>query len=708
MPAGSRSERYGRFEIRLDERQLLVDGHPAPLGARAFDVLATLAGQRGRVVGKDELLARVWPGLVVEENNIQVQISALRKLLGAQAITTVPGRGYQFTLAPDAPPAERDAAAGRQSGPAAHGLARIDGADTLPAADGARFAGGEALLGREADIEALEAALASHRLVTVAGAGGIGKTRLAREVAHRLAPRHADGTAWVDLAALASADALAPAIAAAARVPLGAGEATPLLARALAHREVLLVLDNAEHLVAALASLLPALLAAAPGLHLVVTSQEPLQLRGELVHRLDALAVPPEGASIAEARRFAALQLLEQRAAAADRRFALDEATVAGAIELVCHLDGLPLAIEMAAARLPLLGLEALNGRLGERLRLLRGAGRDAPPRQQTLRATLDWSHSLLSAAEQVVLRRLAVCAGSITFETARQVAGDGTPTAPLDEWAVIEALSGLVAKSVLQLLPGAADAPPRYRLPETVRLYAGERLHEACETQAAEQRHGQALAAQAEAAAEASWNLPDAQWLGRYHADAADIALAFDRAVRRQDVVVAVNTARVLRLLDGRQGVVSEERRRLEALRDLMPLAEGALRARVLGQFAGQTAVAGVSRPEAMREAVAIRRREGPPRSLYTALADLARECARAGDHAAADAAIAEAEAAEDPAWPPRVRWKLAEVRKTVAAMRGDAWPTGTGTALRWRSPSRAAPAPTPRRREPTWPTPR
>ena len=264
------------------------------------------------------------------------------------------------------------------------------------------------------------------------------------------------------------------------------------MAKALAYRSTLLVLDNCEHLVADVARVAHAALDAAAGLRVLATSQEALKTPGEYVYRLDSLAVPPPGTSLECARTFGAIQLLEQRARAVDRLFALSESTIAGAIELCRHLDGIALAIEMAAVRLPLLGLEALQARLGERLKLLRGASRLMPARHQTLRATLDWSHSLLNSEEQAVLRRLSVFAGSFRLDMAQRVAA----TEDLDEWMVLDALTALIDKSLVQV---ERNEPPRYRLLETTRLYAAERLLEHAETEATLRRHSEALAALAD-----------------------------------------------------------------------------------------------------------------------------------------------------------------------------------------------------------------
>ena len=246
--------------------------------------------------------------------------------------------------------------------------------------------------------------------------------------------------------------------------------------------------------------------------------------------------MPPSGASLAAARGYGAMQLLEQRAQAADRNFALSNESVAGAIDLCRHLDGIALAIEMAAARLPVLGIDEVRHRLGERFKLLRNPGRTAPPRQQTMRATLDWSHSLMTDAERAVLRRLSVFAGSFRLDVAQHVAA----AAEVDEWAALDALGTLADKSLVQV---ERLDPPRYRLLETVRLYAAEQLARHGELVDAQQRHGKSMARLAEEAERQFWLVPETPWWARYAPDMDDVEEAFWRACERRDVDVATAT---------------------------------------------------------------------------------------------------------------------------------------------------------------------
>lgn len=645
------SYRFGNVEVRPAERALLIDGSPAAIGARAFDVLLALVERRERVVTKNELLDLVWPGVVVEENNLQAQVSALRKLLGPKAFATIPGRGYRFALA-----LATDDPAAAVPAPAAPAMTN------LPVSHGE-------LIGREDDLAALSRLITAHRVVTVLGAGGIGKTQLALAAARSAIGRPEHGVWWVDLSSTASTADVATAIANAAGVRLGDGDAAALLTRALAAREMLVVLDNCERVAKEVASVAADALRAAPGLRVLATSQEALQAPGERLYRLDALAVPPAGTSLEVARSFGAVQLLETRAQATDGRFALSEASVADAIELCRHLDGIPLAIEMAAARLPFLGLDGLNARLGERLRVLRSNSRGAPARQQTLRSTLDWSYSLLTPTEQAVLRRLAVFSGSFRLEAAQTVAAADA----LDEWAALDALGALVDRSLVQVQAGD---PPRYRLLETTRLYATEKAAEQGETEAAELRHGRAMQDVSAELVRVWYDSPEGGSMTRYHADYEDLQAAFDRAAARGDAQTAAILSRALTVIDFQRNVYSNVRRRKEAAYALLPAAEPLARGLLLNCLSlfRLILIPEMTRLAIAQERVAAWRALGDYRQLYMALARLAGDFAVSGNMEASERALAEAGELEDPRWPPHYRWFLAFGGRNACMYREDA----------------------------------
>ncbi len=464
---------FGAHSVDRAARLLRVDGQAAKLGARAFDVLLALIDRRDRTVTKNELLDVVWPGLVVEENNLQVHIWTLRKLLGPQAISTIPGRGYRFTvlLAADA-----DAVKNAPLPVSAPVSQPVEIAATL--------------FGRADDLIALSKAVTAHRLVTLVGTSGIGKTVLAKATAAAMKLRFADGTLIVDLAALDDDAQLAPAIARALNVTLGAGASADALTIALQRQRLLIVLDNCEHLLMSVATLAALLLAAAPQLHLLATSQEPLKLPSEHVYRVGTLALPAEVAlatlaTLDQARHSGAVRLFEERARQADMRFTLTDANIEAVVDICTQLDGVALAIELAAARVALLGVHGVRDRLGQRLSLLSSSSRALSERHRTLRAALQWSHALLSVEQKIVFRRLGVMSGRFSLAAAQKVASDDT----IDAWATLDHLGALVEKSLV-----AAEADSRgdmsYRMLKTMRHFALECSAESGDEAATRERH--------------------------------------------------------------------------------------------------------------------------------------------------------------------------------------------------------------------------
>ena len=468
--------RFPPFELLPSQRLLLCAGAPVKLGGRAFDLLVALLERRDRIVGKDELMDLAWPGLVVEENNIQVQIFALRKLLGHPAIATIPGRGYRFTLPVTL--AGDGASTSRAESP-------VHAPDDGAGADAGNLPPGSSLLiGRGDDLQHLVGLLDRFRLVTVAGAAGIGKTRLALAAATARAASTPDGAWWVDLAPLVDASRVPDAVAIALGLRLGTStDSTLTVATALRDRSPLLVLDNAEHLLEGVAVLVTRLRAAVLGLRVLITSQEPLRIDDECVFRPGPLSLP-DGDAPERIVASGAVSLFVARAKAADRLFDLRPDNQALVAEICRRLDGIPLAIELAAARVSLLGIEGLRDKLDQRFHVLTSGHRASLHRHQTLRAALEWSHHLLSADEQAVLRRLAVFVGGFTLEAAQQVAEDEQG---IDRWDVLEHLGALVDKSLVVAEGGPL---PRYRFLETTRLFALERLIDSGELATTRSRH--------------------------------------------------------------------------------------------------------------------------------------------------------------------------------------------------------------------------
>ncbi len=497
---------FGRFRIDRQRREFFEEGRRIDLGDRAFDTLLVLLDGGGAVLSKDELLRRIWPDRVVEENNLEIQISALRKVLGADRhlIRTVHGRGYQFTGVIRDPSASP----------------RLTASTNLPVEV-------SELIGRAPAVQAVTELATAHRLVTLTGSGGVGKTRLGLEVARRILERFSDGVWLAELAPLTDGSLVAVTVAAALGLPLGSATVTPeRVAAAVADRQLLLVLDNCEHVIDAAAHMAAALLSTGPRTVVLATSREPLGTAGEHIYRVPSLEVPAEDNLDADdVLRHGAVQLFSTRAAAVEA-VAMSDRRHAATVAAICRrLDGIPLAIELAAARVAALGVEGISARLDDRFRLLTTGKRTALARHQTLRATLDWSHELLSEPERIVLRRLGVFAGSFSVEAACAIVA----SAELPEAAAADGVASLVSRSLI--VAHVAGGAPRYRLLETTRAYARERLGEAGELQVALARHASYFRGMMETA-EADWpTRPTAEWLAAYAHTLDDVRAALDWA---------------------------------------------------------------------------------------------------------------------------------------------------------------------------------
>ena len=492
---------FGHCKVVPQRRELIVDGAPVALGGRAFDVLLVLIDAGGTIIDRDELMHRVWPDRVVEDNSLAAQISALRKALGGDRdlIRTVAGRGYQFT-------GEIRAAADR--------LASVP----EPASE---------LIGRDASVRDVIALVTSHRLVTLIGAGGIGKTRLALEVARRLLPNFADGVRLAELGPLADPQLIPVAVAGALRLtPMTGIVSVEAVAAALGTQQVLLVLDNCEHVIETAAHMADALRRAGPGVCVVATSREPLRAAAEHVYRVPPLDVPDEHhVDLDDVLQHGAVQLFVARARAAEPRFVLEPRLAPAAAAICRHLDGIPLAIELAAARIAAFGVDGVASRLDDRFRLLTGGSRTALPRQQTLRATLDWSYDFLSKPERVLLRRLAVLAGSFALHAAAWIAA-GPELADAE---VVESVANLVSKSLLAVdFSGAATS---YRLLETTRAYAGDKLAESGELEHFRRRHAEYYRDLFERAQREWETEPADDWLVVYGRELDNLRAALDWA---------------------------------------------------------------------------------------------------------------------------------------------------------------------------------
>src|SRR6266404_6409248 len=495
------------------------------LAPRAFDLLRYLVEHPGRLVAHDELLEALWPKTYVQPEVLKSHIASIRAVLGDDArkprfIETLSRRGYRFiapltegALASHAAPREISRTAATPAGPPPSRTTNLPEAVSE-------------LIGREAELGQVTALVTEHRLVSLVGAGGIGKTRLALEVARHLVPRFPDGVFVAELGPLSSPE-LVPATVASALGTTHVADTVSRegVARAVGTRKLLLVIDNCEHVIEAAAGMAEALLRASPGVSLVATSREPLRVSGEYVYRVPPLDVPAEdNQDMANLFSYGAVRLFVSRARAAEPRYVAEGRVAAATVAICRRLDGIPLAIELAATRIVGFGVNGVAARLDDRFRLLTGGSRTLA-RQQTMRATLDWSYDLLSESERVVLRRLGVFVGPFTMDAASAVAA----SADIPASEVTDAVADLVGKSLLSTDVGGAIV--HYRLLETTRAYARDKLLGSAEFDHCARGHAEYyrhLLQHADAELETR---PTAEWVAAYRPQIGDVRAALDWA---------------------------------------------------------------------------------------------------------------------------------------------------------------------------------
>lgn len=508
---------FGSFTVRETQRRLERAGQTVRLGPRAFDLLLQLIKHAGEYLSKDELLATVWAGLVVEEASVRVHMSLLRKVLGESResgadegceewISNVPQRGYRF----NARVAREvlDTSTGIRARPSAPSFIKPPVRLT-------------ALVGRDAEVEAVLATLAANRLVTLVGPGGIGKTSVAIHVAEHQQSRHGTQTAFVDLAPLISQDhvlsTIARSLGAAADMP----DTVQAIAQSLQGQQVLLLIDNCEHVIESLALPVTRLLTASPGLRVLATSRESLRVPAEYVVRLPPLAVPDaEGIPLARALQWPSVKLLVERAKAAGAG-AFNESHGPLLSKISQQVDGIPLAIELVAARLGVQSAGDLARTLDDHMRLYAMTNRAVSPRHKTLAAALDWSIALLDGEELRLFRRLSVFRGRFDVESALNINADTDPETAFD------ALISLANKSLVSFDSNDAIAP--YRLLDTTRGYAATLLAHSGERPALLERHAKFMLDLMKAA---TADLPDRTeqaWGERYAYRLDDVRFALE-----------------------------------------------------------------------------------------------------------------------------------------------------------------------------------
>lgn len=556
--AAERTYTFGEFCLLPDRQVLLRGERPVSLGSRAFNILTLLVQRAGELVSNFEIEAYAWPGTYVHESNVKVQIAALRKTLrtvahdDGQAILNVPGRGYCFT-----------------GQVVVEGRARPSAARTT-AARAAISAPAAQIIGRDDEIATLVELVSQHSLVTVVGAGGVGKTTLAWAAAERLATRYDAPACFVDLASIDDPHLVVDAIAAALDVRV---DLTDVLGGVAAHLRAtarLVILDNCEHLAAAVAAAAEQLAPSAGRSTLLATSREPLRARGEHAWRLPPLACPETEAPISadEALSYPAVALFAARAG--DRAgYALADVDAAAVSSICRRLDGVPLALELAATRLDRMGPAGLLELLQISMAPLGHDDVSAPARHRTLLATLDWSYRLLSDTEAAILRFAAIFARDVAVEDIVAVLGPEG----LDAAEAVAGMESLVAKSFA--VADVSQGSRRYRLFESTRSHALGRLAAEGELERAHRSHARHLLAVMERAEqEWRWRVSDA-WAAQYGPRMDDVRRALGWAFGpRGDSDLGLRLTAASLPLWGVMGRVSESRARVKAALEVVDTA--------------------------------------------------------------------------------------------------------------------------------------
>ena len=458
---------FGPFDLSFGERQLRRGDAPIRLGSRALDILMTLVEHAGEVVSNKDLVANTWPDVTVDGGVLRVHIASLRKALGdgsgdARYVINVPGRGYSF-VAPFSRSGRVETLSANDA-PSYH-------ARTLPP----RL---KRIVGREETCRVISEQLKTHRFVNIVGPGGMGKTTVAISVAHAAIPDFNGVVTFVDLGSIFDPHLVANTVASTLGLGIQGSDPAASLVASLASRKLLLILDNCEHVIETVAPFAERIFSETSEVYILATCRETLRVEGEHVYRLEPLESPSENAGLtaADAMTFPAVQLFVERAAARGSPITLsdDDAPVVG--EICQNLDGLALAIELAAGRVVAHGFRGTAALLDNRFKLEWQGRRTALPRHQTLTSMFDWSYCLLSEAERLVLRRLSIFVGAFDLDTAADIGvGPSGDTLQFED-----ILTGLVEKSLVSPIIG--DANVRYRLLETTRAYALEKLVESGE----------------------------------------------------------------------------------------------------------------------------------------------------------------------------------------------------------------------------------
>ncbi|WP_417812876.1 ATP-binding protein [Thalassospira alkalitolerans] len=466
--------KFGEFELEMPHKNLSRDGTRLKLGGRAVSLLAVLAEADGALVSRDMLLAQVWPGQTIDDSAIRVHLSALRKALGPvddgnHVIVNEAGRGYRLALI-----------VSRSERPNSSHFPEDDHVNiNLPARIGA-------IIGQDLTIASLSDELIARRLITVAGPGGIGKTTIGIAAGRSAAQKTGAAAFFVDFSPIGNDGLVAPTIAVSLGLTSSTSDLFGALIKEFRGKTTLLVFDNCEHVLEEVSRIAENLLVSLPDLMILCTSREPLGAQGEWIHRLAPLELPPvyEETISDDIGRFPSVQLFCERAKSVRNDFVLGPKNWTAVVDICRRLDGMPLAIEFAAARMNVLTAAVIAEGLKERFDLLSKGRRTAIPRHKTLRATLDWSYDLLGESARLVLNRLSVFRNAFDVEDAGAVAVGGK----ISDVDVFDELVDLVEKSML--IPQSRNGEMYYRLLETTRQYAMEKLVTSGEANAVRKKH--------------------------------------------------------------------------------------------------------------------------------------------------------------------------------------------------------------------------
>lgn len=558
----ARSFHFGPFQMRPAARILEKAGRRIPVGDRAFDILSVLVQRNNAVVTVADIKEVVWRNVHVEDGVIRVHIAALRKIVGSQSIKNIAGRGYCFS--------GEITIQGSQPSPDIFYRDKLRKPPNFPLR----------LIGRDQLVEQVVARLQDSRFVTIVGPGGVGKTTLSLVVSRELRSRFDDAVCFVDLSPLGDAGLVTSTIASCLGLSVASDDPAATLLKFIRDKSLLVVIDNCEHVIEGTAPIVEQIYAAAPDVHILATSREPLRVAGEHLLRVGPLDVPPSDvpASIADIKRFSAMELFVERAMAAGAYAPVNDDDAALLGDICRKVDGLPLAIELAAARCDTYSLLELHAALDDRVKLLWKGRRTAPSRHQTLDALIDWSFNLLQPGEQSVLAAISTFQGAFRLRAAEAVAG------PLCEGVcdIREAFQHLVTTSLVAV--DSTGPEPRYRLLDATRAYASLKLENASFRIDTKQRYLRYLLKAVREADEAWRSQSPETWIAAHGAYIYDVrsalTWAFSEHASEDDTLAGIRLAAHSSTIWFQLSLTNEYLKRLLAALDALDRRNGLLQA--------------------------------------------------------------------------------------------------------------------------------